>query len=402
MLQREEMLDARGRLSGYRFSCKVIDARAPLAPGAYLAALRAANVRAFAERRLAVIAVHLNEWLSEDFASLTGPHTVFQVDVAPTLAVTADWLAGLQRIRQCGAGLALSRLEHTPAFASALALATLGIIDFSAYTFENFERTLKQLRAAFPGLALAAENVRSWPERRLCVALGAEYALGDFLSSPDLEEQGDKLNEGRLVLIEMLNLLRKDADPNALAQMAKRDPGIAVHLLSMANSPVSGLANPVAGIDQAIMVLGREMLYRWLAVSVFRAGSGSDRDEALLEVALARGRFLELVALAVVSKEEADELFLVGLLSFADVLLGVPMAELVARINLPAAVEDVLLRSEGRYGRYLMLTLMVEKGIADKAAGLALALGLDPETLDAYRGVAVLWAEEALRQDKRQ
>ena len=42
----------------------------------------------------------------------------------------------------------------------------------------------------------------------------------------------------------------------------------------------------------------------------------------------------------------ADELFLVGLLSFVDVLLGLSMSELMARMALPVPVQDVLLRSE--------------------------------------------------------
>lgn len=396
LLHREEMLDAHGHLSGYRFSFKVVDARVPVSPGAYLDALRAANVRAFAERRLAVVAVHLNEWLREDFASLIGPHTVFQVHVPPVLAASTEWLAGLRRMREAGAGVALSRVENTAVFAPALAVANFGFVDFSAYAIENFERVMKQLRAAHPTLTLAVEQVHSWSERRLCMALGAAYVLGDFLSAPDAEEKGDKLNQSRLVLIEMLNLLRSDADTESIAHVAKRDPGVAVHILSMANSPVSGLLQPVASIEQAIVVLGREMLYRWLAVSMFRAGGGT-RDEALLQIALARARFLELAALQVLPKAEADALFLVGLLSFVDVLLGVPMADVVARMNLTPAVQDVLLRSVGPYGRYLMLAFAVEKGHADKAAQIAAALGIEVAALDAYRGVALLWAEEALR-----
>lgn len=398
ILQREEMLDAKGRLSAYRFSFRVVDERLPVAPGAYLAALHAANVKAFAERRTAVISVHLNEWLREDFAALISANTVFQINVPPTLAVTEEWLEGLRRIRAAGAGVALSRVEASTAFAPALALANLGFVDYSAYGLEGFERVMKALRTNFPQMALAVEQVRSWPERRLCVAAGAGYALGDFLAAADEEEKGEKLNQSRLVLIEMLNLLRKDGDTEALTAVAKRDPGVAVHILSMANSPVSGLASPVTGLDQAILVLGREMLYRWLAVSMFRAGAASPRDEALLEVALGRARFLELAGLAVGSKAEADELFLVGLLSFVDVLLGTPMAAVVGRMNLSQPVQDVLLRSEGPYSRHLMMALAMEKGQAERATQLAGAIGLDAGQLDAFRGEAQSWAVAALGQ----
>jgi len=54
----------------------------------------------------------------------------------------------------------------------------------------------------------------------------------------------------------------------SLAEMAKRDPGVAVRLLSMANAPAYGLVTPVTGLEQAVLVLGREALYRWLVISV--------------------------------------------------------------------------------------------------------------------------------------
>lgn len=388
-MRREEILDSRGRLAGYRFSCRSAGPLADNSAAAYRAALQAANVKAFAERRLAVIVISLDEWCDEDFVALAGPLTVFQLD-GPG--------ADLDPIKQSGAGVALP-IGRGAMPAAELAQANMAVVDFSAAGFDAFERTVKTLKAEYPRVAIAVENLHSWTERRVCLALGVEYALGDFLDKPDAEEAGDKLNRSRLILIDMLNLLRTDADVETVGEVAKRDPGVAVQVLAMANSPVQGLAAPVVGIDQAIMVLGREALYRWLAVAVFRAGGG-EHDEALLEVALARARFLELIGLIGLSKEEADELFLVGLLSFADLLLGRPMAELAQRLKLPLAVEDVLVRSDGRYANYLRLTLVMEKGDAERAALLAAALGIEAGTLDAYRGVALLWAEEALRGNR--
>ena len=398
LLHREELLDARGRLSGYRFSFKLLDKRIQVPPGAYLDALHAANVRAFAARRMAVIDVGLDEWLKEDFRSLIAAHTVFQLKVPPFPDVSAEWLTGIAKIRESGVAVALSRVETTPLFKPALSEVSMGFVDLTAYSPANFDRLMRCLRTDFPTLKLAVENVRSWEERRLCMGLGAEYALGDFLSAPDVDRQPEMFNPSRLILIEMLNLLRSDADPEVIANVAKRDPGIAVNILSMANSPVSGLTKPIASIDQAIVVLGRDILYRWLAVSIFRAGSTSELDEALLELALARARFLELAGLTILPKPVTDELFLVGLLSFVDVLLGVPMASIVAKVKLSGAVQDVLLRSEGPYNRYLMLGITVEKGNVDKATRLASALGIQAEALDAYRSIALLWAEEALAQ----
>jgi EAL and modified HD-GYP domain-containing signal transduction protein len=158
-----------------------------------------------------------------------------------------------------------------------------------------------------------------------------------------------------------------------------------------------GLPQPVTSIDQAIMVLGREQLYRWLSIGVFRAGAGSPRDEVLLELALSRGRFLELIGRGRHGKAECDELFLVGLLSLLDSLLGVPMARVVERMHLSAAMRDVLLQSEGPLGRYLMLAIAVEKGRVEAVDRLATQLSIPLAEIETASAEALTWAEEALR-----
>jgi c-di-GMP phosphodiesterase len=401
MLRREEMLDKQGRLAGYRFSFKGPHGQGGTAPGAYLDALLAANVKSLAERRQAVIALDLAEWPAADFASLVAAHTIFQIDthaISNLSEISDEARAVMQAIRDSGAGLALrctdSALSNLTA--PALALATHGLVDFASASVEPFERLLKGLRQACPALTLAAENVSLWPEQRLCMALGAEFAMGYFLATVDKQDKTEKLTDCRLVLMELLNLVRSDGDAQALADVAKRDPGVAVHLLAMANAPAYGLRTPITGIDQAIMVLGRETLYRWLAVSVFRAGADSARDEALLEVALARARFMELAALSVGSKQQADELFLVGLLSFVDTLLGLPMKEVMATMSLPTAVRDVLQNNEGPCVPFLMLALAVEKCHEDRATQLAGTLGIELDALSRFRNTAMQWAEEAV------
>jgi EAL and modified HD-GYP domain-containing signal transduction protein len=132
-------------------------------------------------------------------------------------------------------------------------------------------------------------------------------------------------------------------------------------------------------------------------VAVFRAGGDNPRDATLLEMALSRARFLELVGQAAGNKGQADELFLVGLLSFVDVLLNMSMAELLQRMSLPQAVQDVLVRTEGPHAPHFLLTLAVEKCHVRRMAQLGEELGVAVDELNAHRTAALLWAEEAVR-----
>lgn len=392
IVRRDELIDERSRIAGYRFLVRRLGSELSPDPAETVSALRAEHVDRFAERRLALLPLTPAAWRETDCRRLVGAQTHFLVAAPAAGESPADWLTLLREIRDAGGRVALD--DSGVAVAGALALADLIVLDFRAYALDAFERRVRELRRQ-PQLAVAADGVGAWAEHRLCLSLGVHYSLGDFAAGSDDAERRDRLDQSRLVLIEMLNLLRSEADLDEISAVAKRDPGVTVKIVGMANSPATGLASPVASLEQAMLVLGRVSLYRWLSVTMFRT-SGSGRDEALLEMALWRARFLELAAGGRHPRQECDELFLVGLLSLIDSLLGLPMAQVLQRMKLPLPVVEVLRDSAGPYGRFLLLALAVDKGRGEQAQQLAAALGIAEERIEGAAREARAWAEAAL------
>lgn len=394
IVQRDEIIDAKTRIAGYRFAARFADRPEAPDPRATVAVLNESRLKTFAERRLVLTPLALEDWPNYDWRALIGPHMTFEI-VAPRTATKA-WLASAQEIRTAGAKIALSQIDPQRDAPLLDHIASYAVLDFAAYPLSGFEKIAADLRTAHPSLQLIADNIASWPERRLALALGINFCLGGFTTLPDEEQQNEDISPSRLVLIEMLNLLRREADQSELVAVAKRDPAVAMQLVGMANSPVFGVGSAITSVDQAIVLLGREPLYRWLAIAIFRAGGGSARDATLLELALARGRFLELIGQNHLPKRECDELFLVGLLSLMDALLGIPMAKLLARIKLSATLADVLLRSEGQWGRYLLLAIAVEKGRVAQVTNLASLLQIPPGEIETASIASLDWAAEAV------
>lgn len=395
LLLRDEVIDARTRLAGYLFHLEGEEDGSDGRAAAFHGALEAAGIAAFAQRRMAVIPLRLEDWRQRNFRPFIGPHLVFLLAVPAGIPPSELWAPCLQEMKSLGARVAL-RMPDPAACRDLLPLADILLLDYRADALERFERLAAALRRTLPDVALAAAGISSWTERRMVTSWGVEYCLGGFAATVDEEDKTDALDQNRLVLVEMLNLLRREADPSELAAVARRDPGIALRIVSMANSPVSGLDRPVASIEDALMVLGREMLYRWLSIALFQGGRDRNRDETLLELALGRARFLELLALAGGQRRESGELFLVGLFSMLDSLLSMPMPRILERMTLPPAVTGVLLDSAGPHARHLMLALALEKGRADQAAKLAAAIGATPELVAQCSRDALAWAEEAM------
>lgn len=393
ILQRDEILDTATRLCGYRFSVHVPGGDVLPDGQVILDALRSANVAEFAQRRLAVIPMAARQWARYDFKPLIAPNTVLLLDLPGQTLAPEAWRDVTLAIRAYGARVGVRAAELPGELVRDC--ADMLLVDFAAYSIAKLEQVLIALRRDFPRIELLVENVASWPERRLCVSLGAAYCLGPFTTAPDEEQQSGELSPSRLVVIEMLNLLRKGAESFEIAKVAKRDPGVALKLVAMANSPMLGLACPITGIDHALLVLGREQLYRWLSLAMFRAGTGSPRDEVLLELALVRGRFLELVGQGGHDKARCEELFLVGLLSLLDSLLGIPMEKVVARLHLSQETQQVLLGGKGPFDFYLMLAISVEKGRTESVARLAERLGIPIQHIEKASVEALAWAEGA-------
>ena len=388
VLVREEILDARCRISGYRYRVK----EAGVAAGDYLDALqRGEHVKEFAKTRLTVIRLDPHQWKEADFASLVSANTLFEIVVPSSLKTGDDWALFLDEIRKTGAGIAMAHNAGptVPGTGESLKLA---FFDFRAHSLEDFELLVKGFKHDHSGIRIAVENISSWVEQRFALSLGAHYLLGNFVDTKDETAERGTINQSRTIILEMLSLLRAEGSLKDLAQVAKRDPATSLQLLTMANSPMSGLSRQLASIDQAIMTLGKETLYRWLTMALFRSGGDTPRMNALLEHALYRARFLELAGGKSLQKKECDELFLIGLLSYTDVLLDIPMSEVLHRMQVVDEVRSVLLKNEGRLSPYLDLVISMQRGSSDHLVALSEVLRIGYEEILEFHAAALEWA----------
>ena len=383
-----EMIDGQAKISGYLLRPRSLATDRPIAASALRQALEREQVARFAEQRLVIIPLTANDWQTVDFRSLIKRRSCLMIEDLARLEST-ERSALLDTIRAAGARLAVDlRNEADLKLAD---MADIVLFDFQTASLATLEKTAKALRQRKPGLLMAADNVHTWAEHRLCLSLGFDFCLGSFAATRDAEASAGPISESRLVVIEMLNQLRSDVELAELATTAMRDPAVVVKLLDMANSPLYGLPRKVANLEEAIMLLGRDAVYRWLAIALLHVDANSGRDQTLMVFALCRAAFLKQVA-GDADKQKADEMFLVGLLSILESLLGLPMSQILEKMRLPETVADALLRGEGPYARPLQLALALERCRLDQAIVLATSIRISPtELLDYYRE-AMTWA----------
>ena len=246
---------------------------------------------------------------------------------------------------------------------------------------------------SLPGPHLAY-NIADTDSLAAVAALGASWFAGDYaLRSP--RHHGDTEDGGsRRRLLALLGLLARDADAQELEVPLKQDPALAYHLFKLVNSAAFGFMAPITSFNQAITLLGRRQLQRWLQLLLYARQQEDGKINALLPLAAVRAAQMEsLCQLRGGDRQAQDLAFMTGVFSLLDTLLGMDMRDIIASLNLDPAVNDALLERSGELGAMLVLA---ESGAMPSQETLACA-GVDGETwwhslLQAYQ-----WAIQVSR-----
>ena len=261
--------------------------------------------------------------------------------------------------------------------------ASADFVEFDASSFDGMDvklllKTLSTARpTTLPPLKLIAGGLGALDEFGLYFQAGFDLFLGQFITRRE-NWHAPKSKVNHLRIFRLLNLLRSDAEVAAIADELKHDPVLAFKLLRYINSPVIGLRTPVPSLDRALTVLGRDKFSRWLSLMLFDFKTPGHVERVPTEQALSRAYFLESLSAQGNMPSQANALFILGLFSTLDLLLGQSMPDLLAQAKLPEPVHDALLDQPGPYRDALMLAIAAEgQSPADLQQQAALC-GLEP------------------------
>lgn len=243
---------------------------------------------------------------------------------------------------------------------------------------------------------LIAVGVNSEEHLEACRKLSFNYFAGYYFTRPKFSGP-HHLDNHRLKVIELLNMVRSHAEIKDLEASVKHDAALTFKILRYVNSPVNGLRQEIRSIAHAMTLLGYDQLYRWLTLLLFASDKADSRSQVLLKNALVRARMVELLGREKISGADQDGLFLVGILSLLEALLNIPMEKALENFHLPQQVSLALLKGEGIYAPYLDLAMACEEFEQEQIELLASVCGLEAAKVNAAHVDALVWAEEVDR-----
>ncbi len=325
--------------------------------------------------------------LLNDYITLLPPDRVV-VEILETVPADEAVIAACRRLKKAGYKIALDDFVPGGPREPLTSLADIIKVDVkqsslaqrAAISRQNGERC-----------RLLAEKVETRAEFLATRKAGFTYFQGYFFRRPELM-QAREIPANRVNYLRLLKAVsRAELDPRELENAIKGEASLCYRLLRYLNSPLFGFPAEIRSVRHALVMLGEREVRRWIRLAATLVASQS-RSSDLVLAALVRARFCELLA---PSLQPGDpDLFLVGLLSLMDAILGIPMALVLAGISLDRETTAVLLGHSSPHSPIYELMLAQEKAQWEKVAQLYGRLRLRGSFIAECHWKAMQWARQ--------
>lgn len=316
------------------------------------------------------------------------------VELLETVQPDEEVLQACRTLKAAGYTLALDDFVIFPGCEPLLELADIVKVDFAAS--DSVARAEMPIRFRREGLLFLAEKVETAEEFHEALGLGYDLFQGYFFRRPEIltAREIPSTETSHLRLLQAVS--QEPIDFRRVEEVIKHDVALSVRLLRFLNSAYFGWRSQVTSIRQALVLLGERPLRKWVTM-VAITGLAAGRPEELVVTALLRARLCELLAPIAGAPEAAFDLFVAGMLSALDSMLGRPLPELLRELGVAETLRRTILEKTRLPGSVFRLAVAYESGRWDEAAEIARSLGVDESALPSLYRESVAWAEEINR-----
>ncbi|MDB5992272.1 MAG: hypothetical protein JWQ10_3675 [Herbaspirillum sp.] len=299
--------------------------------------------------------------LMSDFIKVL-PSDRVVLEILETVKVTRELVLRVAELAKAGFTFALDDVvADSPDLQKLLPMISIIKVDILAIDPSKLLMLAVQFRRA--GKKLLAEKVETLEQYNECLAFGFDYFQGYYFARP-IVMRGKRLDSSKVVIMQILALLVKDVDNREIVAFIKKDVGLSLTLLRLVNTPVYGFLRHIDSLGQALFVLGRRQLKRWLQILLYaNTQKAGHALSPLVLLAATRGKMLELLTERVHPgrRKASETAFTVGIMSLIDALFGMSMDTILKETKVSQEIRDALENRTGFYGNLLKLAECSER-----------------------------------------
>jgi EAL and modified HD-GYP domain-containing signal transduction protein len=325
--------------------------------------------------------------LLKEYVALLPPQLTI-VEVLETVTVDEPVLAACQSLKKAGYQIALDDFSVDDPRHLLTHLADIIKVDLMCTPPEDYAAMLKRYGSS---CRMLAEKVETRDQFVAARKAGFIYFQGYFFRRPEVLSTHEIPSHG-LTYLRMLQAVSKpELDPREIESLVKGEASLCYRLLRYLNSALFRFANEIHSVRHALSLLGEREIRRWVRL-VATLGAGQGKPSELVLSAMVRARFCELLSPKL--RHGNSDLFLMGLLSLMDVILEIPMADMLEKVPVDQETKAVLLGEASSLQPLYQLMLAWERGDWQQTHQLASSLHLSEDEVAESYWQAMQWARE--------
>ncbi len=223
---------------------------------------------------------------------------------------------------------------------------------------------------------LPGHIVEAVPSRLMadhCLDQSAAWGIAGWPSDDVLlSHQHQGVQPSHQAIVQMLREIDKDVALDLLEHTLAEEPLLAYRFLRYTNSAAMGLRKEVESLRHGLMLLGLTRFKQWLMEQMPLASNEPDMEPVRTGIVM-RAHLMEHLLNAGDEDTLRREVFLTGMLSQIDGLLGEPLRDALNRLPLSERLNGAILGRSGPYAPFLELASALEYARMSEVAELCKA-----------------------------
>lgn len=316
--------------------------------------------------------------LKKEPQSLPEGYTI--IEVSEARAPAKEYLWALDGLKRQNYQIALNDFEGHAGSDALLQRADFAKIRMPGKTPRQIMSLVRlaQDQKAEP-IAVGVENKKLYEAAQ---ALGFNYFQGSFFKKANVDPER-RLTATEHSKIELFNLIENGTpDFTQLADAIAMDASISYRLLLFLNSAAFSFPVEITSINHAVVILGWEQVKDWLRMAILNDLAGTEESKELMRLASQRSNFFKMTAVrSQYRKDPHDRLFLLGLFSLLEPMLGMPIESIVENLPIKQVLKEGLCRQHKRLGLWIELAQRIEAADWQAVDKIVDYLDLRPEAV---------------------
>jgi c-di-GMP-related signal transduction protein len=241
-----------------------------------------------------------------------------------------------------------------------------------------------------------AEKVETIEEYKEAVAYGYSYFQGYFFSKPVILSATEMPSYKQSHLALMKELSKLEIDFHYLENIVKTDISLSYKLLKYINSASFGFREKLDSILQALILLGKEELSKWVYLIALKE-IGENKPSELMTSSVIRAKFSEMLAPKIGLENRISDMFFMGLLSQINAITNLSMENAITEMPISQDVREALLGTDNQFRDVLELIISYEIGDWDKFSIYAKKLNFEESEAPELYIKSLEWVSEFMQ-----